>query len=1031
MRILAATFLLAISFSTALVAQTPPKSEKEILAQKEFEEGRRLYAELSGTSQTLPQDVAQVALKASLEHFKNASTLYHELGMRRNEGFSLAWIGRLSSWTGDNATAIKSYEQAIAIFDELKDIVEVGRQFASLGLLYFDAKEYNKALAYYNKAVAAARSAKDPNLEELALSSLGQCYFHLFDRNAAIRTWEEAVKVAEGQGNLSDQAFTLKLIASAYDDAGERQKALAYYQRALLIYRRIGGDANRQLEAYTLRGMADIQIVLRNRRKALELDLEALQLLMSLNAQSSVADSLARVSSHYGNLGDASNALKYQKEAVKVQEIYGTKKDLSQALSRLAYVYRYNVRDVAQARAAVERSLSIATEINDKEAQAKAFSTLGDTYSDLPDGRVKEVEYKIKAYGLYMDAGEFEEAADELTDVGIATYFLDDYPKAAEYLNQAVVLYTALERPTSLARPLEWLAHTFSAAGNRKMATAYAKQALIGYQNLRRNIAGLGEAEQRGYLKGIEDNYRALVDLLLRQNRLKEAHQVLIAFKDEQSFDVTYAGKERKQVNITLTARESAFWKEYIDALKNVVAARKRSVELDDVIARGEANAETAKEKAQVREEFSKGWRGIIDRCSKAATEFAKPDDASDVVPDLKENTAMWKAIADVSQSTNQETVAVYQFVSDDRIDLLIVSRTEMRHVSTPVANLNEKARTLWALLQSDKYDPRPAAKEVYDVVFKPIEKELPAGTKTILWSLDGNLRYVPMAALYDGKQYLVERFNNVTFTRADAERLTRQASTKWRAAAFGSSEAHIVGDSVFSALPGVNSELKTLFGKRKPVVDGEVLIDAGFTKDALLKRLASKPPVVHIASHFNFRPGDEAGSFLLLGDGTPFTLADMKYENDLFAGVELLTLSACNTAAQQADANGREVDAFFELAQRLGAQSVLATLWPVADNSTPWLMREFYDLKVNKHENKAEALRNAQLALLRGSAKSKRATTRTDASQVKVVVEGEKARGELFVIPKKDAKPFVSDPARPFAHPFYWSPFVLIGNWR
>jgi CHAT domain-containing protein len=82
---------------------------------------------------------------------------------------------------------------------------------------------------------------------------------------------------------------------------------------------------------------------------------------------------------------------------------------------------------------------------------------------------------------------------------------------------------------------------------------------------------------------------------------------------------------------------------------------------------------------------------------------------------------------------------------------------------------------------------------------------------------------------------------------------------------------------------------------------------------------------------------------------------------------VELLTLSACNTAATQSDAQGKEIDGFAELAQRLGAGSVMATLWQVSDDSTPWLMKEFYSIRQsNGGATKAGALRNAQLALLR-----------------------------------------------------------------
>jgi CHAT domain-containing protein len=204
-----------------------------------------------------------------------------------------------------------------------------------------------------------------------------------------------------------------------------------------------------------------------------------------------------------------------------------------------------------------------------------------------------------------------------------------------------------------------------------------------------------------------------------------------------------------------------------------------------------------------------------------------------------------------------------------------------------------------------------------------------------------------------------------------------------------------------------------------------------------MLSALKQKRPVVHVASHFSFRPGDEHRSFLLTGDGGAFTLDEFKRHSNMFGAVDLLTLSACNTGAQQADANGREVDAFFELAQRLGANSVMATLWPVADNSTPWLMREFYSGKVNGKLTKAESLRRAQLALLKGESKiasSARRETGTIADVIVVTADGKRdtnTRADDFVVSSSQAPLYKKDPQRPFAHPFYWSPFILIGNWK
>ena len=126
--------------------------------------------------------------------------------------------------------------------------------------------------------------------------------------------------------------------------------------------------------------------------------------------------------------------------------------------------------------------------------------------------------------------------------------------------------------------------------------------------------------------------------------------------------------------------------------------------------------------------------------------------------------------------------------------------------------------------------------------------------------------------------------------------------------------------------------------------------------------------------------------SFLLIGDGSHLSLSDIKRLPNMFAGVDLLTLSACHSATGGIAADGREVEGFAVLAQRQGAKAVIATLWNVADDSTPILMEEFYGLQEpGKDRNKAEALRLAQLSLLKG--------VQT-------------------------------------AHPFFWAPFVLYGNW-
>ena len=151
----------------------------------------------------------------------------------------------------------------------------------------------------------------------------------------------------------------------------------------------------------------------------------------------------------------------------------------------------------------------------------------------------------------------------------------------------------------------------------------------------------------------------------------------------------------------------------------------------------------------------------------------------------------------------------------------------------------------------------------------------------------------------------------------------------------------------------------------RPDVLPGSTHMDEAFTLDQLKASLGS--PVLHIASHFRFLPGSDE-SFLLLGDGSGLTLRQLRTEMPRLTGVDLLTLSACETAVGGGTkADGREVEGLGVLAQRQGARAVLASLWPVEDASTGQLMAQFYSQRQAQSLNKAQALRQAQLALLEG----------------------------------------------------------------
>ncbi len=306
------------------------------------------------------------------------------------------------------------------------------------------------------------------------------------------------------------------------------------------------------------------------------------------------------------------------------------------------------------------------------------------------------------------------------------------------------------------------------------------------------------------------------------------------------------------------------------------------------------------------------------------------------------------------------------------------------------------------------------------------------------MWCLDGVLRYVPMSPLNDGKKYLVETYRSTVFTPCSQARLKDVPNPKWKVLGLGVSKAQ----QGFNALPGVTEELQSLITSSADaaapatttpvatssaaalagILPGQVKMDELFTEDTMKASLRQRYSVVHIASHFHFRPGNEFDSFVLLGDGNHLSLEAIKRLPNVFVGVELLTLSACDTATGGTGADGKEVEGFGVLAQRQGAKSVLASLWPVADESTKLLMPEFYRLReVQSGILKVEALRQAQLLLLTGKVKGKVSGERRGSRLANEDVGATVAGQQTFKI----------DPTKPFAHPHYWAPFILIGNWR
>ncbi|MGM9480659.1 CHAT domain-containing protein [Roseateles sp. NT4] len=350
-------------------------------------------------------------------------------------------------------------------------------------------------------------------------------------------------------------------------------------------------------------------------------------------------------------------------------------------------------------------------------------------------------------------------------------------------------------------------------------------------------------------------------------------------------------------------------------------------------------------------------------------------------------------------------TVVIHAVLLPQRLELLVESAQGFRRVSQPFTreDMRGQASRFAAELRNQGAGFLTLSQRLYDRLLRPLQatlEELHADTLVLV--PDSALRMVPFGALHDGRRFAIEQYAlgdvaGLSMTNTTAPHTQLNSNLLAGVADFGpvvdklmltrtgrelAAQTDGTPRSVQAslALPGVNREILTL----EKLLPGERLLNSAFTVDAFSRAARSgRYRIIHVASHGVFG-GDAHSSFMLAYDDL-ITLDSLQLllgaESLRRQPLELLTLSACETA----EGNERAPLGISGAAIRARAKSVLGTLWPVDDDAAVELMQRFYGGLAEGRTSKAQALRQAQRELL--------------------------------------AKP-------QFAHPFFWAPFTLIGNW-
>jgi CHAT domain-containing protein len=338
----------------------------------------------------------------------------------------------------------------------------------------------------------------------------------------------------------------------------------------------------------------------------------------------------------------------------------------------------------------------------------------------------------------------------------------------------------------------------------------------------------------------------------------------------------------------------------------------------------------------------------------------------------------------------DQQAAVLYPIILRDRLEVILALPGQpLTHHSVPVteAEVTTLAQTLSQNLRDYRRTAQVQrnAETLYTWLIEPVRETLDASPiQTLVFVPDGILRNIPMAALYDGEEYLIENYAIALAPTLQLLEAGRIQPDQFSILLGGLTESR----QDFTPLPGVEAELEQIREK----VPGQIILNQDFTDEAVKAAIDEVPyPVVHLATHGEFSSNLEDTFILTWNDRLDINeLNSLLQATDINRQVpiELLVLSACRTAA----GDDRATLGLAGMAVRSGARSTIASLWYVSDDATSRLMVRFYENLATGTMTKAEALRQAQISMI-----------------------------QVEDIPNNTSVDF---------YPYYWSAFVLIGNW-
>lgn len=859
-------------------------------------------------------------------------------------GFEMMTEAEVFYQKGDYPSAIETLKNIIIQGKEKKDAISQSQSLINLGLIYLHQQEFTLADSTIKEALTVVNQIDDKNKNKSKLLNFvfeiqAEIEMQIASPEIAIQTWQKSSKIAEERGDISQFIYAEIKQTRALQELGFYRQAL---DKLTSIQSKLETAPENIITAQAWLTLGE------NFSKISEFDQGKIALNKALKiAENNQQDSLiANIFIAQGNLAFLMNKenIDYRFNSINQSQNYLENIDLFKNVE--ARIYQNIIE-------------------NNKKQVNKELNNINNYYQKAINIH-ETAEIKVIANLTYLtlltNYNNLENIDNLVYDI------LKNINKISFNPNKNTINYRIN------------LAHKLLEIDAKKYNNLIIEQLKLAYE----------ESNNINYIRGKSHALGNLGKLYFSLNNFQESQNLTakaLYFSQEiKASDLSYQwhwllGKIARENNQRDKAISS--YKSAVNILKNL---------------RGDL--------VGINNDLEFDFRTNIEPIYREFVDLLLNDTPSDEEIKLARNTIDSLQVAELDnffrdacldikpinleQIIDQETAIFYPIILADRLEVIVsIGNKVLHHHSVKIdqkkinSQIDILTNNLSAETLQDLNSIQLSLHNLYNDIIEPVKEKLVSfQVKNLVFVADGNLKNIPMSALFDGNKYLVENYNIAVAPSLQLLPPENFKNSQQKVILSGLSDMNQDNElgKTFDPLPQVAVEIKKI---NNIIPQSQTLLNQEFTQNQLKKMINnSLSPIIHIATHGQFS-SDKNSTFLLTWDEKIGIeeLASLFQNYNKKQPLELLVLSACQTAV----GDKRATLGLAGISLKAGARTTIASLWAVVDESTQLLISDFYQQLNNPSISKAEALRKAQIDMIKNSQ---------------------------------------------YSHPSYWSAFILIGNW-